>query len=92
MQAWSSCCGSPGTNPITIHEDAVRSLALLNGLRIRCCRELQCGSQRWLGSGMAMAVASSCSSNLTPGLGTSICHRCVLKKKKKRKKERKRKR
>ena len=32
----------------------------------------------WLRSDVAGAVAqaSSCSSNLTPGLGTSLCHRC----------------
>ena len=32
----------------------------------------------WLGSGIAVAVAqaSSCSSEWTPGLGTSICHGC----------------
>ena len=34
----------------------VESLALLSGLRIRCCCELCCGSQRQLGSGIAVAV------------------------------------
>ena len=34
----------------------VRSLALLTGLRIRCCRDLWYGSQMWLGSGVAVAV------------------------------------
>ena len=34
----------------------VRSLALLSGLRIRCCRELWCRLQTRLGSGMAVAV------------------------------------
>ena len=40
----------------------------------------------WLRSGVAVAVAvaSSCSSNLTPNLGTSICCRCGPKKKKKK--------
>ena len=33
---------------------------------------------------MAVVSISSCSSNLTPSLGTSICHRCSLKKKKER--------
>ena len=53
----------------------VRSLGLLNGLRIRCCHELWCGSQTWLGSGVAVAVvqAGSCRSNSTPSLGTSTC-------------------
>ena len=46
----------------------------------------------WLGSGTAVtvAVASSCSSDLTSSLGTSICHGGSPKKqKKKKKKERK---
>ena len=32
------------------------------------------------GVAVTMAVASSCSSDLTPSLGTSICHRCSPKK------------
>ena len=35
----------------------VRSLALLTGLRIWCCRKLWGRSQMQLGSGIAMAVA-----------------------------------
>ena len=35
----------------------VRSLALLNGLRIQRCRELWCRSQTQLGSGVAVALA-----------------------------------
>ena len=40
-----------------------------------------------LGSGVAVAVAwgSSCSSDLTPSLGTSICHRYGPKKEKHKK-------
>ena len=70
----------------------VQSLASLSGLRIWCCCELLCRSQMQLGSVIAMAVATagSCSVDLTPSLGTSICCRCGPKKKKK-KKERKRK-
>ena len=34
----------------------VGSLASLSGLRIRCCRELSCKSQMWLGSRVAVAV------------------------------------
>ena len=61
----------------------VRSLALLSGLRIQHCREL-CRSHTQLRPGVAMSAvqASSCSSNLTPSLGNSICHRCHSKKKK----------
>ena len=36
----------------------------------------------WFGSGMAVAVASSCSYNLTPILGTSISTGASIKKKK----------
>ena len=48
---------------------------MLIGLRIQCCRELCCGSQTRLGPGVAVAVvwASGCSSDLTPGLGSSLC-------------------
>ena len=65
----------------------VWSLASLSGLRIQHCCELQCRSQMWLGFGIALAVVQdrSCSSNLTPSLGTSMCCRYgPLKKKKKR--------
>ena len=34
----------------------VQSLALLSGLEIWYCRELWCGLQRWLRSGVAVAV------------------------------------
>ena len=37
----NSCYGSAETNLISIHEDQLRSLALLTGLRIQCC--LSCG-------------------------------------------------
>ena len=44
-----------------------------------------------LRSGIAVAVveAGGCSSNSPPSLGTSMCHRCGLKKKRKKKKGRK---
>ena len=60
----------------------VRSLALLSGSRIRCCRELWCRSQTQLGSVVAvtMVQASSYSSDSTPCLGTSIYLRCGPKK------------
>ena len=64
----------------------VPSLASLSELRIRCVHELWCRSQKWLVSCIAVAVASSCSSNSAPSLGTSICHGCSPKKKKKEKK------
>ena len=63
-------------------------LALLGGLRIWHCSELCCRLQTWLGSCVPVAVAqaSSCSSDQSPSLGTSTCHRCSSKKKKKKKK------
>ena len=65
----------------------VQSPASFSGLQIWHCHELWCRSQSWLRSCIAVAVAqaSSCSSNLTPNLGTSICHRCSPKKEKKKK-------
>ena len=64
----------------------VLSLALFSGLRIRHCRELRCRSQTRLGSGVDVAVAqaSSYSSNQTSSLGTSICCRCGTKKRQKK--------
>ena len=60
----------------------VPSLALLSGLRIQHCCELQCRSQTRLVFDVAVAVvqASSCSSHSIPSLGTSICHGFGLKK------------
>ena len=54
----------------------VRSLALLSGLGIWCCRERWCRSQTRLGSCIVVALAQAgvYSSNQTPSLGTSICH------------------
>ena len=71
---------------VSTHE--VQTLASLSGLGMQRCCELWCRSQTQLGSCVAVALvqASSCSSDLTPGLGTSICRGCSPKKKKKKKK------
>ena len=56
----SSHHGSVLTNLTRNHEVAGSipgSLASLNGLRIRCCRELWCRLQMRLGSGIAVALA-----------------------------------
>ena len=53
----SSCHGSAEMNLISIHEDTVRSLALLSGLKIWRCHELWCKSQTWPASGVAVATA-----------------------------------
>jgi len=60
----------------------VRSQALLSGLGIPCCRELKCRLQMWIGSDIAVAVASAggYSSDLAPSLGTSIYCGCSPKK------------
>ena len=62
----------------------VQSVALLSGLKIQRCSELWCRSQMRLGSDVAVAVmqTSSCSSNWTPSLGTSICRESGPKKQK----------
>ena len=67
----------------------VQSLALLHGLRIRHCYELQYRSQTQLRSGVSVAVvqAGSYSSDLTPSLETSICCRCGQNTDKKKKKK-----
>ena len=56
----------------------VQSQALLSRSGIWHCCGLRCRSQTWLGSRVAMAVAfaSSCSSDSTPSLGISICRGC----------------
>ena len=51
----------------------VPSLASLSGLRLQRSHELWCRSLTRLGSQVAVAQAGSCSSDSTPGLGTSIC-------------------
>ena len=64
------------TNPIGIREWLKDPMLLW----------LWCRSQMRLRSciAVAVAVAGSCSSDLTPSLGTSICRRCSPKKKKKK--------
>ena len=73
----------------------VQSLAWFSELRIRRCCNLWCRPQLQFRSYIAVAVvkAGSCIFDLSPSLGTSICHRSgPKKKKKKKKKERKKKR
>ena len=62
-------------------------MVLPSGLSIWCCCVLWSRSQTRLGFSFAVAVASSCYSDLTPSLGTYICHRCSHKKKDRRKKK-----
>ena len=66
--------------PLVSMRMGVQSLDSLRGLRIwiQHCHELWCRLQMLLRSWIAVAVmqASSRSSDLTPSLGTSICHVC----------------
>ena len=80
-----SCLGVPlaaQRKRLGIMKLHVQSLASLSGLRIWHCHELLCRLQTRLGScvSAAMLYASSCSSDSTPSLETSICHRCGPKK------------
>ena len=60
----------------------VRSLASFSGLRIRQYPKLWCNSDMArIPCCCGCGVASSYSSDSTPSLGTSICHRCGPKKK-----------
>ena len=56
-----SGCNCPGgsveMNPTSIHRDVGLIPGPLSGLMIQCCRELWCGLQTWLRSGIAVAVA-----------------------------------
>ena len=60
---------------VCIHEDEGSVPGLAQGLGIRHCCELLCRSQMQLGSVIAVAVAwaSSCSSDSPHSPGTSIC-------------------
>ena len=49
--------GSAVTNPTSNHKDAGSIPGLISGLRTRHYRELQCRSQMWLGSRVAVVVA-----------------------------------
>ena len=67
----------------------VQSLALLSGLRMRCCHKLWCRSQTWLRSALAVAVvlAGSYSFDSPPTQKPPHAKKEKKKKKKKTQKE-----
>ena len=65
----------------------VPSLATLSGLRIQHCRELWYKSQMWLGSGVAVAVVSSYSSDSTSSRRTPYAAGAAFKGQKTKKKK-----
>ena len=71
-------------NQTSIHEDSGLIPGLDQWIRIRHCHKLQCRLQTWLGSHVAVAVASSCSSDSTPSPGTFICQGVAVKRRKKK--------
>ena len=62
------------TNPTGTHEDAGLILALLSGLRIRCCHELWWRSPMWLGCCIAVAVAQAGSTAPIQPLAWELSH------------------
>ena len=62
----------------SVRENVGSIPVLARWVKFRCCCELWCRWKMQLGS--STAVAGSCSSVSTPGLGTSICCRCGSKK------------
>ena len=82
-EGWSSHCGAAETNPTGNHEVAGLIPGPTQWVTDLALQWVWCRSQMRLGSELAVAVvqAGSCSSNLTPNLGISICLGLALKSK-----------
>ena len=74
-------------NTTSIHENMCLIAGPTQQVKNVHCHELWYRSQRLFRSGVAVAVASSCSSNWTPSPGTSISHRYGPEKQQKKEKE-----
>ena len=68
MERRSSLGGAAEWNQLGSMRLWVRSLALLGGLRIQHCCDLQCRSQTWLGSVITVAVPRLAAVALIPPL------------------------
>ena len=79
----SSHSGTAEMNLTRNHKVVGLIPGLLSGLWISCCHELWYRMKMQLRSCIAVAMASGCSSNSTPSLGTSICCSAALTKAKK---------
>ena len=78
----NSCCGTPDTVSLRMWVRSQATLSKLSiGIAASCSISHRCSSDLalpWLWHRL------SCNSDLTPGPGTSLCHRCGHKKEKKK--------